>query len=84
MKGEQGNSTMGEKKAKGSIGSRLWLILVIVLSIVLGMVIMTYLIPPNPLQQYIVERNCNFVTMGEFSTAVCTDGTAWNVSPFQK
>ena len=38
----------------------------------------------NPLQQYMVERTCNFISMGDFETAVCTDGTAWTVSPFQK
>ena len=82
MKNEQGVSTSGEKKS--NLGNRLWWAIIIVVSVVLGMVIMTYLTPANPLQQYLTERTCNFVSMGDFSTAVCTDGTAWNVSPFQK
>ena len=38
---------------------------------------------PNPLDNYIVNRNCQFIQMGEFSTAVCDDGTSWDVRPFQ-
>jgi len=84
MKGEQESSTIGDKKVKPNLGIFFGWVVVVVASIVLGMVIMTYFTPTNPLQQYLTERTCNFVSMGDFSTAVCTDGTAWNVSPFQK
>jgi len=36
----------------------------------------------SPLNQYIAHRNCDFLLMGEFSVAVCTDGTTWSVAPW--
>ena len=82
MKGEQGNSTMGEKK-----GSKLNLVIIFVAMLIIGVsigAIGAHYLTADPLQEYITQRTCNFVLMGDFQTAVCTDGTAWTVSPFQK
>jgi len=37
----------------------------------------------SPLDQYITWRNCDFLQLGNFSVAACTDGTTWGVSPWQ-
>jgi hypothetical protein len=83
MKGEQGISTMGEKKGVAKLNWVLVFTIVLLVGLALGALAMNYL-NPNPLQQYITQRTCNFVLMGDFQTAVCTDGTAWTVSPFEK
>jgi len=60
----------------------LW-VLYVSAGIVLGMFILYFTYPTNPLQQYIATRTCDYITMGDFQKAVCRDGTIWNVSPFQ-
>jgi len=52
--------------------------------IVLGGMVIWSLTPVNPLGQYINTRTCDFISMGGFQSAVCTDGTVWSVSPFQE
>ena len=59
-------------------------ILVVLFILGMGIMLGMYLVPTNPLQQYITTRTCDFVSMGGFNTAVCTDGTAWTISPFQQ
>lgn len=41
-------------------------------------------IQTSPLDQYVTNRSCQFIQMGSFSTAVCNDGTSWDVRPFQE
>ena len=59
-------------------------VIAVIIGVIFGLMASFYFSPNNPLQQYITERTCNFVSMGDFQTAVCTDGTAWTVSPFQQ
>jgi len=69
----------------GSIKNKLFLLLlVLAMGLFLGAYTMKALIPTNPLRQYINTRTCEFISMGGFQTAVCTDGTSWSVSPFQE
>ena len=78
-KAEQ-KSSRGIKKNISSIS---WGLIMLIVGIVGGIIIMYAVTPTNPLRQYIVTRTCEFIQMGDFSSAVCSDGTSWNVSPFQ-
>ena len=58
-----------------------WLIIagaVVVLIVVIGIV---NLIPAraDPMAQFVTQKNCSFLVMGDISRAVCTDGTAYEV-----
>jgi hypothetical protein len=55
----------------------------LIVGVVLGALLIFKLTPVNPLGQYIITRTCEFISMGNFRTAVCVDGTSWTVSPFQ-
>ena len=69
----------------GSIKSKVFLLsLVLAIGLLLGAYSMKALIPINPLGQYINTRTCDFISMGGFQSAVCSDGTVWSVSPFQE
>ena len=69
----------------GSIKNKLFLLLlVLAMGLFLGAYAMKELTPKNPLGQYINTRTCEFISMGGFQSAVCSDGTSWSVSPFQQ
>jgi hypothetical protein len=83
MKGERGSSTMGEKKSVSKLNWVFVFTFVLLIGLALGVLATKYL-NPNPLQQYITQRTCNFVTMGSFNVAVCDDGSAWSVTDFNQ
>ena len=73
------------KPKEESIKNRVLLfVLVLAFGLFIGAYSMKALTPINPLGQYINTRTCEFISMGAFQTAVCTDGTSWTVSPFQQ
>lgn len=37
----------------------------------------------DPLDAYIVSRQCDFITFADLSAAACDDGTNWTVSEYQ-
>jgi hypothetical protein len=41
-----------------------------------------YYLSESPLDQYITGRYCDFLQLGNFSVAACTDGTTWSVAPW--
>ena len=83
MKGSSGFNDI--PKERNEIKARI-IIFLIALTVGLaigGLLIVTFM-PTNPLGQYINTRTCDFISMGGFQSAVCTDGTVWSVSPFQE
>jgi len=76
----------GQTEPKGeNIKSKLFLLLlVLAMGLFLGAYAMKELTPKNPLGQYINTRTCEFISMGGFQSAVCSDGTVWEVSVFQQ
>jgi len=84
VKGSHVNYGQSEPK-DGNIKSKLFLLLlVLAMGLFLGAYAMKELTPKNPLGQYINTRTCEFISMGGFQSAVCSDGTSWSVSPFQQ
>jgi len=81
MKGNSGFNDVPKEVSKSRTG--LLILFVLVIGIFIGFLVMGWITPANPLGQYINTRTCDFISMGEFSTAVCEDGTVWRVSVFQ-
>ena len=53
------------------------IVVLVALAVVLAMI---NLLHPNPLSQYTVSRQCDFIQFADLSAAVCADGTTWLVS----
>ncbi len=61
----------------------IWAILIPLLVIGIFVFVFVALPGPDPLDQYIVSRQCDFIQYGALSAASCSDGTNWTVSELQ-
>lgn len=70
--------SVGKKK----VGKYILVGIGILLLLVLGILSLTGKFTPkiNPLAQFTTDRTCSFLVMDNVSKAVCSDGTAWDVT----
>lgn len=72
------------KTSKNLSGLQKTLLFLLIYVLSMGLIVGFFLSKKDPLSTFIRSRDCTFFVMGDFSVAKCTDGTQWNVTPYNK